>query len=92
MERFQARLSDDRRIIAPRIEGGLEYRAQEALPWHGYLVLPRERLSDLSASDHLWLDLEGGPALQIHPDPASAWGKPEVVVAFRAAGPPPSPA
>ena len=92
MEHFQARLSDDRRIIAHRIEGGLEYHAQDILPWHGYLVLPRERLSDLSASDRLWLDLEGGPALRILPSPALAGGKPEVVVAFRAAGPPPSPA
>ena len=92
MEHFQARLSDDRRIIAHRIEGGLEYHAHQLLPWHGYLVLPRERLSDLWVSDRLWLDLEGGPALQIHPEPASAGGKPEVVVAFRAEGPPPSPA
>jgi hypothetical protein len=90
VEHFQAKLSDDRRIIAERIEGGLEYHAQETLPWHGYLVLPRERLSDLTVSDRLWLDLEGGPELHILPSPAAAGGKPEVVVAFRADGPPPS--
>ncbi len=90
MERFQAKLSDDSRIIAERIEGGLEFHAQQTLPWHGYLVLPSERLEDMSSSDRLLLDLEGGPSFVIHPDPASAGGTPEVVVAFRADGPPPS--
>ena len=82
MGRFRGILAAGDRTLLDRVEGRITYQPWDAMPWSGYVVVPREQLAEVLGTEALRLDLEGGMSLAIHPDPAAA-GPAPVVVAFR---------
>jgi len=87
MEPFRGRLHGGDRLLLDGVEGGIQHRPGAQLSWGGYLIIPRERLEEVTGAGPLCLEIDGR-GWPLLPDPVAAGPAPVVVMAFQSEGSP----